>query len=36
LARTLAVSLMALFGEEEQIKAARSAGGKRGPMPQWQ
>lgn len=36
-ARTLSVSLMELFGEEPQGKAARSsAGGKRGPMPQWQ
>lgn len=35
-ARTLSVSLMELFGEEQQGKAARSAGGKRGPMPQWQ
>ncbi len=36
-ARTLAVSMMELFGEEPQGKAARSsASGKRGPMPQWQ
>ncbi|MFG6443319.1 helix-turn-helix transcriptional regulator [Roseateles sp. LKC17W] len=36
-ARTLSVSLMELFGEEQQGKAARgTAGGKRGPMPQWQ
>lgn len=35
-ARTLSVSLMEIFGEEQQGKAARSAGGKRGPMPQWQ
>ena len=31
--------LMELFGEEQQGKAARgagSAGGKRGPVPQWQ
>lgn len=34
--RTLSVSLMELFGEEQQAKAARRAGGKRGPMPQWQ
>lgn len=36
-ARTLSVSLMELFGEEQQPKAARSGtGGKRGPTPQWQ
>ena len=38
-ARTLSVSLMELFGEDQQDKAARGArgtGGKRGPMPQWQ
>ena len=35
-ARTLSVSLMELFGEEQQGKGARSAGGKRGPVPQWQ
>jgi transcriptional regulator with XRE-family HTH domain len=32
-ARTLSVSLMVLFGEEQQAKAAR---GKGGPVPQWQ
>lgn len=35
-ARTLSVSLMELFGEEQQGKAARGVSGKRGPMPQWQ
>ncbi len=36
-ARTLSVSLMELFGEDKQGKAAcRSASGKSGPMPQWQ
>jgi len=35
-ARTLSVSLMGLFGEEQQGKAARGTGGKRGPTPQWQ
>ena len=33
-AATLAVSLDELFGT--QAKAARGAGGKRGPAPQWQ
>jgi transcriptional regulator with XRE-family HTH domain len=33
-ANTLAVSLDELFGS--QAKAARSAGSKRGPLPQWQ
>ena len=33
-ARTLAVSLMVLFGEEQQ--AQNAANRKRGPMPQWQ
>ena len=32
-ARTLSVSLMVLFGEDQQDKARRS---KRGPVPQWQ
>ncbi len=36
MARTLSVSLMELFGEEQQGKAARGVSGKRGPMPQWQ
>ena len=36
LARTLSVSLMGLFGEAQQFRAARSTGGKRGPTPQWQ
>ncbi|MDD0808732.1 hypothetical protein PSQ20_00140 [Curvibacter sp. RS43] len=36
MARTLSVSLMDLFGEEQHGKAARGTGGKRGPTPQWQ
>ena len=33
-ARTLAVSLMVLFGEDQQMQ--KSAARRRGPVPQWQ